>query len=180
MKFRDLTGQRFAGLLVLSVSKERLSENTKYWLCKCDCGKLTLVTGSKLWTGNTKSCGCRKVEVARQRAIARHGGFCHGFTEKNRFYRIWKGIKIRSLHKNNPRFKNYAGRGITVCNSWLKFMSFKEDMYASYLQHVEEFGEKNTSIDRINNDGNYEPSNCRWATRRVQALNRRAKQALVR
>jgi hypothetical protein len=82
------------------------------------------------------------------------------------------GMKKRCLLPTNGGYKNYGARGINVCERWLKFENFKEDMYESYLKHVEEFGEKNTSLDRIDVNGNYEPSNCRWVTLEEQNNNR--------
>lgn len=89
------------------------------------------------------------------------------------FYRVWVNIKQRCLNKNSSAYSNYGSRGIKVCKGWLKFENFKKDMYESYLKHIKEFGKKQTTIDRINNDGNYELSNCKWSTRKEQANNKR-------
>ena len=88
-----------------------------------------------------------------------------------RFYNIWKSMKQRCLDKKHIAFKRYGGSGITVCKRWIKFENFMEDMLESYSKHVKEFGERQTTIDRINNEGNYELSNCRWATWLEQAHN---------
>ena len=93
---------------------------------------------------------------------------------KTRFYVIWRGVVSRCTNKNYFKYKNYGGRGIRVCKRWESFENFRDDIYTSYLEHIKQFGESQTSIDRINNDGNYEPLNCRWATYRVQ--NRNTKQ----
>lgn len=93
----------------------------------------------------------------------------HGMTG-TRFYSIWVGMKSRC---NNESWTNYGGRGITYCKEWEEFINFKNDMYESYLQHVDKYGEKQTSLERKNVNGNYTPSNCKWATRKEQNDNKR-------
>jgi hypothetical protein len=90
-----------------------------------------------------------------------------------RFYHIWASMKIRCDSKDLIKYKYHSARGITYCDRWRIFENFKEDMYETYLKHVEEHGERQTTLDRIDTDGNYEPSNCRWATYAVQIKNRR-------
>lgn len=111
----------------------------------------------------------------RQKRIDNLGGsirIIHGMTDTP-FHRIWISMRQRCTNQNSHAFNNYGGRGIKVCERWEKFENFKADMYQTYLEHLKIFGPKNTSIDRINNDGNYEPHNCRWATKKEQVLNRR-------
>jgi hypothetical protein len=97
----------------------------------------------------------------------------HGM-KGTRFYNIWKGMKVRCYNKNRMYYKNYGGRGIIVCEKWKdSFMAFYKDMYIDYISHRYDHGEKNTTLDRINNDGNYCKKNCRWATRDKQMENSR-------
>ena len=91
---------------------------------------------------------------------------------RTRFYKIWESIKYRCNNPNHKRYKDYGGRGIT-CDCWDEFISFKEDMYESYLEHIEGFGEKQTTIDRINNDLSYSKENCKWSTYKEQRNNQR-------
>lgn len=139
----------------------------KHYLCKCDCGKEKIININSLKTGNTKSCGCIQRESFKS-IITKHD------MSRTRFFGILTHMKQRCYNINHKKYHNYGGRGITICDSWLNsFDNFKDDMYESYLEHVEKFGEKNTSIDRIDPDGNYELNNCRWATSLEQRYNSR-------
>lgn len=163
--FKDLVGKRFGRLVVIKQAPHR--NGRAYWHCKCDCGNEVDVCGSSLTTGNTKSCGCYNLEVASKKFIT------HGM-RYTRFYHIWCGMKARCHNQNSHKYRIYGARGIIVCDRWKDyFENFRDDMYESYLAHVEEFGEKDTSIDRIDVNGNYEPSNCRWATWKEQRVNQR-------
>ena len=164
-KFIDLTGQKFGRLTVI----ER-ADNTKQgqakWLCQCDCGRKTVVMGKSLRNGNTKSCGClQKETIGYKRTI-------HGQTN-TRFYRIWCGMKSRCYNKKNPHFHLYGGRGIKVCNEWLK------DFQTFYDWAIANGYADNLTLDRINVNGNYEPSNCRWITRKEQNNNKRAEPIII-
>lgn len=128
----------------------------KRYLCLCDCGNKKVIAGTSLRTGATKSCGCLNLEKKRTRDNV-HG--LHG----TKIHKSWSAMIQRCTNPNNPKYYRYGGRGITVCERWKKFKNFLEDMGIP-KQHL--------SLDRIDNNGNYEPSNCRWASSLVQGNNR--------
>lgn len=159
--FKNIVGQVFGRLTVIR-REEKRNENW-YWLCRCECGKYTVVQHGALKNGNTKSCGCYQKDKATT-----HGMY------KTRIYRIWHAMKARCDNHHNCAYRDYGGRGIDVCDRWKEsFENFRDDMLDSYNKHAEEFGVKQTTLDRINHDGNYEPSNCRWADMKEQGNNRR-------
>ena len=164
-KFIDLTGQKFERLTVLEYAGKNKNRNY-YWKCQCECGNIIVVQYGNIKKGTTKSCGCLQKEKARE-LLTTHG---MGHT---RFYKTWANMKTRCLNKKTKDYKHYGDRGIIVCEEWLDFNNFKEDMYKSYLKHVEEFGEKQTTIDRIDNNDGYYKNNCKWATRKEQIANQR-------
>lgn len=154
----DLTGNRYSRLAVLQFSQK--IKNMNYWVCKCDCGKVVSVRQDHLKSGKTKSCGCFKRENAATTNTT------HGMT-RTRLYNIWGLMKDRCSNQKNNRYKYYGGRGIKVCGEWnYNFMVFYDwAMSHGYADDL--------SIDRINNDGNYEQGNCRWATDLEQGRNKR-------
>jgi len=155
-------GQRYGRLLVI----EKASPNKKWqsrWLCLCDCGTKKVIMQMGLRSGGTKSCGCLSKDFPHAQT---HGHY------KNRKatveYRCWASMKTRCSNPKHKYYKNYGGRGITICDRWLySFENFLEDMGEKPLPEL--------SLDRIDNDGNYEPENCRWATKEQQIHNRRIK-----
>lgn len=162
-----MIGRRFGMLKV--IEGERIVNQRREILCQCDCGKKTWARKSELQRKDNhgkKSC-CQRGMNNFSHGMRRNKG------ETPRFYRIWSNMKTRTTCKTHKSWKYYGGRGITVCKRWCIFKLFMKDMYESYQRHVEEFGEKNTQIDRINNDKGYSPNNCRWSTVIEQARNQR-------
>ena len=157
----NLIGCKFERLVI--VERYGTSKSKKaLWKCICDCGGSTIATTQDLKNGHTKSCGCLKDELVKTRSTK------HSMSNNSLFF-AWETMKQRCFNQNNKNYKHYGGRGITVCEEWKKsFQAFYN--YVSQLSH---FGEEGYSLDRINNDGNYEPGNIRWATAKIQANNRR-------
>lgn len=158
-----MIGQKFGRLTVLEECKER-KHGGKQYKCLCDCGNYVNVRKDMLKSGNTKSCGCLQRETASDMAKKKiKHGKCN-----TRLYKIYYKIINRCYNKNMNRYSDWGGRGIVVCDEWLNdFMNF-------YNWAINNGYQDNLSIDRVNNDGNYEPSNCRWITNKEQSNNRRS------
>lgn len=165
IRITDISGKKFGRLTVICRAEdEKTSSGRNHitYICKCDCGNKITVKAESLRSGNTKSCGCLSKEITKSRMLK------HGFAN-SQIYKIWRGMKQRCYYKNHKSFKDYGGRRITVCDEWKNdFQTFYD--YVSQLPH---FCEEGYSLDRINNNGNYEPANVRWATAKEQANNKR-------
>ena len=162
-KFKDLTGQKFGKLTALyrlHNNNNNVKRKRTHWLCICECGNLTDVEVGNLQCGNTNSCGCYN----KQRAKESNQTHSKSHTK---LYTIYNNMKQRCYNNDNPRYNDYGGRGIAVCDEWLNdFMSFyKWAMNNDYKEGL--------TIDRIDNAGNYEPDNCRWVSMTTQNRNKR-------
>lgn len=157
----DITGQVFGRLTVIGPHSKNHRHGVK-WLCQCECGRQAVVLGSYLRAGDTRSCGCLQAETIVT-ANTTHGMSAHPI------WGVWNAIKMRCLNPNALAYPNYGGRGITVYSEWRNNFT----AFYNYISMLEHFGEPGYSLDRINNDGNYEPGNIRYATYKEQALNSR-------
>lgn len=162
-KFQDLTGQRFGRLVAIKPIGKSKKHGT-IWECQCDCGNTVNQPINKLVFDRVKSCGCYRKEFKT---------FNAKYDYKTRLYNIWNKMKDRCNNNKIDCYKNYGGRGIFVCKEWVdNFYNFK-------TWAINNGYDDSLTIDRINNNGNYEPNNCRWATRTQQANNTRTNRLLT-
>lgn len=159
-KFQDLSGQKFGNWSV--IKKTGSYFGTAIYECICGCGVTKDVLRSNLVSGKTKSCGCLKPKTISMQKTT-HGQSKRKNQKPSKVYSCWSSMLNRCNNQNNAAYKRYGGRGITVCETWLKFENFLQDMGEPNL---------NESIDRINNDKGYYKENCRWATAKTQNRNK--------
>lgn len=163
-KFEDITGQKFNRLTAIE-RKYYETEKRYFWVCRCDCGNIVeKVRAHNLKSGNTKSCGCLNSELTTERNT-KHGLVKHDAEGKPRLYKIWIDMRRRCNNPNRDDYKNYGGRGISVCDEWNDYAKFKE--WAENNGYTDEL-----SIDRKDVNGNYCPENCQWITLAEQAKNK--------
>ena len=158
----DLTGEIFCHWEVIKKCNVTKHKNA-YWICKCKCGNEKSIRGTALRAGLSRNCGCVTHDLIRETKIKRYGNKPKTSTSE---YKTWSHIKARCYNQNNNKYGDYGGRGIKMCDRWV-------DSFETFLNDMGEKPTPDHSIERDNVDGNYEPSNCRWATWEEQCRNKR-------
>lgn len=156
---KNLIGQKFGRLTVIEQSKNDRLGN-RQWLCKCDCGNTKIIRTHDLKTGKVQSCGCLRLERLKK-ALTKHG------QSDTKLHQVYFKMKGRCYNPKDKNYKDYGGRGIKVCDEW------KNDFISFYQWAINNGYKEGLTIDRIDNNGNYETSNCKWATMKEQCRHRR-------
>lgn len=162
-KAKDLTGEHFGRLTAIE-SISSIPERGVAWRCLCDCGNETIVYAKELRSGNTKSCGCLRNNNIAQ--VNKTHGKSH-----TRLYNVWAGMRQRCNDPEHKSYKNYGGRGISVCEEWNDYEIFEKWAYENGYNPAADYSD--CTLDRIDVNGNYSPQNCRWTDAKTQASNKR-------
>lgn len=162
-KYKDLLNQKFGKL----TAKKFVGKNKQYdalWLCDCDCGNEKIVSAGKLQSGHTQSCGCFQRERTKE-AHTKHSLYYNSEGKRSKLYHVWGSMKERCFNKNSKSYPDYGGRGVTICDEWLDYTNF-------HKWAIQNGYKEGLTIERDNNNLNYQPSNCRWIPKSDQSKNR--------